>query len=63
MANREHPIRDGFLVTVGGGLVLSGLGKLSGIAPQVWDFIVRGSSASLAARHRITQSLYPFGFG
>lgn len=34
----EHPVRDGTVATVLGGLILAGLGKVSGVVPQGWDF-------------------------
>lgn len=41
MADHPHTTRDTILGTVVGGLALAGLGKLTGVLPQVWDFIAR----------------------
>jgi hypothetical protein len=41
MAERSYPIRDGTLATVAGGIILAGLGKLTGVLPQIWDFAAR----------------------
>lgn len=41
MAQQSHPVREGILATVVGGLILAGLGKLTGVVPQAWDLVWR----------------------
>lgn len=59
----SHPIRDGTIATVLGGVLLAALGKVVGIVPQAWNGIVAVLSMAWSAlSHSVTVSLPVWGW-